>query len=108
MRPKLELYPLDHCCRQHVRRRPTADDGRARCLVMGTPLSIGVTGVDLFSPSPVKTPRQQLGMTPRRAAPTPRPPPLMRPQVSAYPLHLIPRLVLGDGEDKRVHMSTSP
>ena len=37
----------------------------------GTPPSIGVAGVGLFSPSPVPSPPQQLGMTPRRAALTP-------------------------------------
>ena len=36
-----------------------------------------MTGVDLFSPSPVPSTPQQLGMTPRRAAPTPPSPPLI-------------------------------
>ena len=34
LRRTKELHLLDHCCRQHLRHRPTADDGRARCLVM--------------------------------------------------------------------------
>ena len=38
MRPTKELHLLDHCCRQHLRRFPTADDGHARCLVMEHPL----------------------------------------------------------------------
>ena len=38
LRRTKELHLLDHCCRQHLRHRPTADDGRARCLVMEHPL----------------------------------------------------------------------
>ena len=51
-------------------RRTTAGDGQRRYLVMEHPF-IGMTGVGLFSPSPVPTPPQQLGMRPRRTAPTP-------------------------------------
>ena len=64
------FHLLDHCCHQHLS-RPTADDGRARCLVMEHPLH-WCDGCG-FTPSPVPTPQHQLGMTPRRAAPTPPP-----------------------------------
>ena len=37
LHPTKELHLLDHCCRQHLRRRHTADDERARCLVMEHP-----------------------------------------------------------------------
>ena len=67
MQPSKELHLLSHCCRQHLRRLLTSDEGRDRCLVTEHPLH-WCDGCWFILSITVTTLPQQLGMTSRRVA----------------------------------------